>query len=497
MDDAVLLSRYVESGCQESFQEIVTRHSGWVFSVALRAVRDRHLAEDVTQAVFIILARKAGSIRQGTPLSGWLFKASRFAVSDALKRRTRMKNRENRFAEFFKAAAGTDGLAAAPGVDESNLSEELSSTLDEAVACLSESDRQAVLLRFYEHKSLAEVGTILGVTEEAAKKRVARAVDKLRKYFASRGVVASIALVLLLLSRRADAGAFAPTIVPAAAAASSIAHAIADGALRLMAHAHARLLGAIFAGGLALLVAIPTLGVVINRAAAPAPVAAAAPQAKPLPEIPSETADVAPPELPESPRFADLWIGYKGEILWRSDAYTDPKLVPFILKAAEKHNKPYAVGVEPNGDFFIKPLDQAILQSPVVRLAQYNYDFGPPEPSARVNSMLTMIDPPSPARAVQSLIDDPPAGFTVLPHPHSKDAADQDWHKLRRSEDEEGNILVEPARPGSLDFSRPFGGAMLNPVVEVPEPSITLALFTTMGATLFLRRRRRRRDDNL
>jgi hypothetical protein len=108
--------------------------------------------------------------------------------------------------------------------------------------------------------------------------------------------------------------------------------------------------------------------------------------------------------------------------------------------------------------------------------------------------MLTMIDPPSPARAVRSLIDDPPAGFTVLPHPHSRDLADQDWRKLRRSEDEEGNILVEPARPGNLDYSRPFGGAMINPVVEVPEPSIALALVTTMGAALLLRRRR---DDNL
>src|SRR3954468_24028661 len=117
MDDFVLLSRYVESGCQESFQEIVTRHSGWVFSLSLRAVRDRHLAEDVTQAVFIVLARKARTIREGTPLSGWLFKVSRFAVSDALKRRARIKNRENRFADFFKATANGNGHAAAAEAD--------------------------------------------------------------------------------------------------------------------------------------------------------------------------------------------------------------------------------------------------------------------------------------------------------------------------------------------------------------------------------------------
>src|SRR3954462_13692962 len=146
MDDAVLLSRFAQTGDQESFEEIVARHGGWVYSVSLRAVRDKHLAEDVTQAVFIILAKKARSIREGTPLSGWLFKACRFAVSDALKRRTRMKNRENRFAEFFRA---TNPEGAAPSENPSDVPDEISSTLDEAVAILSESDRQAVLLRFY------------------------------------------------------------------------------------------------------------------------------------------------------------------------------------------------------------------------------------------------------------------------------------------------------------------------------------------------------------
>jgi len=180
MDDAVLLGRYVETGCQASFQEIVTRHSGWVYSLSLRAVRDRHLAEDVTQAVFIILAKKASAIREGTPLSGWLFKAARFAVSDALKRRTRMRNRENRFAEFFRAANGDDGTTAFGDPNASEVSDELAHTLDEALACLSDGDRHAVLLRFYEGKSLAEVGQVLDISEEAAKKRVSRAVEKLR-----------------------------------------------------------------------------------------------------------------------------------------------------------------------------------------------------------------------------------------------------------------------------------------------------------------------------
>ncbi|MDB5319051.1 MAG: hypothetical protein JWN40_682 [Phycisphaerales bacterium] len=488
MDDSVLLSRYVQSGCQESFEAIVARHSGWVFSLSLRAVRDRHLAEDVTQAVFIILARKAATIRHGTPLSGWLFKASRFAVSDALKRRTRMRNRENRFADFFKATAA--GLSA-----NAELSDELSSTLDEAVACLSESDRQAVLLRFYEHKSLAEVGTILGVTEEAAKKRVARAVEKLRKYFASRGVMASITLILLLLSFRADAAGFVPTIV-APAAAASVAHAIADGALRLMAHANARLLGAIFAAGLALLIAIPTLGVAFNRPAAPEPVAIAiAPQPDSLPPVPSETVEIAPPKLPEQSRFADLWIGYKGQLLWRSDVHTDPNLIPFILKAAEQQPKPYAVAVDPSGNYFIKPLDQEILKSPVIRMSQYDYDFGPAEPTARVHSMLSVIDPLAPVHSALALIDPAPAGVSILPHITSKKLADKDWHKLRRSEDEQGNTIVEQNAPGRLQLNT-FGGAMINPAVDVPEPSaVLIALGAFAFATLRHRPRRPRRPQ--
>jgi len=226
VDDWALLSRYVQTGCQASFGRIVERHSPWVFGLSLRAVRDRHLAEDVTQAVFIILARKAATIREGTPLSGWLFKTSRFAVNDALKRRTRMKNRENRFAEFFKAAVGVNGGSSRANLEAQGANaaatDELSQTLDEAVACLSESDRQAVLLRFYEGKLLAEVGVILGVSEEAAKKRVARAVEKLRKYFSTRGVVPSLALLLLLLSRRsAEAAGFTSAIVTTPAAAST------------------------------------------------------------------------------------------------------------------------------------------------------------------------------------------------------------------------------------------------------------------------------------
>src|SRR5258705_2803954 len=101
MDDMQLLGQYAQTGCQGAFEQLVTRHMDWVFSICLRGVRDRHLAEDVTQAVFIILARKAKTIHSDTVLKGWLFKTSRFAVADALKKRSRSRKHEERFASLI------------------------------------------------------------------------------------------------------------------------------------------------------------------------------------------------------------------------------------------------------------------------------------------------------------------------------------------------------------------------------------------------------------
>lgn len=505
MDDFVLLSRYVETGCQESFQEIVTRHSGWVFSLSLRAVRDRHLAEDVTQAVFIVLARKARTIREGTPLSGWLFKVSRFAVSDALKRRTRIKNRENRFAEFFKA---TSNFSGGP-IDGDNLADGISETLDEAVACLSDSDRQAILLRFYEHKSLAEIGVILDISEEAAKKRVARAIERLRKYFSTRGIMASFALMLLLLSRHsAEAAGGVPYI--SAAAAPAIANTIAEGALKLMAHANARLLGAILAGSIALMIAVPTLGGALVRTivatTAPAPQVAAVPKA--LPEIPYHTEPAQTPKLPAEPRFADLYIAYKGETLWRSDAYTAPAAPPFILINAEKHDKPYAIAVDNRGNYFLKPLEPSFLQSPVIRQSAFDYDNGPVEPSQRVREML-------------SVIDSMPAGSSSAGH-HGHDGANaptseggvgsahgdsggilpqidvghmdgSDWHQLQQKTNEEGITEIRPSGWNSIFNFNTSGLSDRAPIqIEVPEPAGALLLMISGAGALILRRRRRK-----
>jgi RNA polymerase sigma factor (sigma-70 family) len=485
MDDTALLTRYVETGCQESFEEIVSRHSGWIYSLSLRAVRDKHLAEDVTQAVFIILAKKASSIHPDTPLSGWLFKTSRFAVSDAIKRRVRMQRRENRAAELFRQASG-GGLT----LNEDNVSDEVSAALDEAVACLSDSDRQAVLLRFYEGKSLAEVGDALEISEEAAKKRVARAVEKLKKFFARKGIIASAGvLVMMLHARCAEAAAWTPTISLAAGSAP-VAPQIASGALHLMGLAQRRLLGAIFAGGLAALVTVPLIGWALLRdSSAPAAVANVEDTFAQAPQVGATVIQHQTPDLPNETKWAELYVGYKGQIIWRSDYFnSSASPAPFYLRNGHKSEKPYAVAVDKSGQYFIKPLHEAILQSPVIRQSQFDYDPGPRDGDTRVRTMLSVID------------EAPKAAQILAPQTVRSGGGKHDepleWHLLRRN-DEEGVTIVEQFQGNIFNtqmYRGPEDGSLrfqdLN-AQYVPEPTaLTVMVLGAMG--VLMRRPRRK-----
>jgi RNA polymerase sigma factor (sigma-70 family) len=214
-EDLELLRRYAYDRSESAFAELVGRRVNFVYSAAFRQVGgDSQLAEEVTQAVFTELARRAEALGSHPRLGGWLYRTTRFKAIDAARAKQRRLAREQETPTMddfpSDAEAGADWVP-------------LRSLLDEAVSALSETDREAVLLRFFESASYGEVGTQLQLSENAARMRVDRALDKLRAILAKRGFVSTAAALALTLANQAVRAA--PADVSARIASASLAAA--------------------------------------------------------------------------------------------------------------------------------------------------------------------------------------------------------------------------------------------------------------------------------
>ena len=194
--DAQLLREYAVQGSEPAFAEIVARHADLVYSAAWRQTGSPELSREIAQGVFTDLARKARALarssKPGTSLAGWLYRGTRFATLTCLRGERRRQAHERQFMEHF-----------APTSDTARDWERVAPVLDEAMAELGDADREAVLLRYFKNQDFRAVGLALGVSDVAAQKRVSRAVERLREFFAQRGISVGASGLALVISANA------------------------------------------------------------------------------------------------------------------------------------------------------------------------------------------------------------------------------------------------------------------------------------------------------
>ena len=201
--DSELIDRYVRTRSEDAFAELVQRHVNLVYSAALRQVNgDAYLAQDVAQTVFTDLARKASSLSRRATLTGWLYTSAHYAAAKIVRGENRRRDREEKYMRepIHETAPAADW-------------ERLRPSLDEVMHELNETDREAVLLRYFENRPFAEIGGKFGLNENAVRMRVERALEKLRAAFLRRGVAATATLASVI-------SAHAVQIAPAGLAAT-------------------------------------------------------------------------------------------------------------------------------------------------------------------------------------------------------------------------------------------------------------------------------------
>ena len=193
LTDQQLLRNYSGQRSEAAFAELVRRHVDLVHSAAVRMVYDAHLAEDVTQGAFLALAQNARQLVERPVLSGWLHRTAQNLASKAVRSEVRRRAREQ------EAAAMNELLSAEPDAAW----EYIAPHLDAALSELSEPDRDAVLLRYFERKSAREMAQTLGISDDAAQRRVSRAVERLRESFTKRGISAGASGLAAIISANA------------------------------------------------------------------------------------------------------------------------------------------------------------------------------------------------------------------------------------------------------------------------------------------------------
>jgi RNA polymerase sigma factor (sigma-70 family) len=238
-NDMDLVREFARQNSETAFAELVRRHINLVYSVALRFTGNPGDAQDVTQAVFIILARKAAGLPARTVLTGWLYETTRFTAIRLLRSHARRQAHEQEaYMQSTLNQAGTD-----------NVWRQLAPHLEAAMSRLNARERTLLALRFYENKTGAEAAALLGIREEAAHKRTARALEKLRNIFTKHGISSTTAMLAGAISANslqvAPVGlAKAVTVVAVAkgtAAASGSILALVKGTMKMMAWMKARM----------------------------------------------------------------------------------------------------------------------------------------------------------------------------------------------------------------------------------------------------------------
>lgn len=225
LEDAELLRDYAQNHSNDAFTELVRRRLDLVYSVALRQVNgDSHLAQDVTQIVFTDLARKAATLADHRVLAGWLFTSTRFAAAKLVRgeRRRQMREQEAQLMHQLSSnpTASLDWDRVRP-------------VLDDVVGKLGNSDREAILLRFFEARNFSDIGSVLNVSDNTARMRVERALDKLRGLLEQRGVKSTSAALAAVLANQAvvaaPTGLVAAVVGAAVSGAGTAAGAMAGG----------------------------------------------------------------------------------------------------------------------------------------------------------------------------------------------------------------------------------------------------------------------------